>query len=135
MDEDDASLRARLDEEELILAAAFPGAQLDRHNTVVLLPDYRLPAGWSHERTDVLFVYPSNYPRGCPDNVCTRSDLKLASGDPAQNLMGEMEILGRTWLQFSWHIEGEWRPTATPSQGSNLVTYLLGALHRFDEAS
>ena len=135
MDDGEASFRARLDDEELLLAAAFSGIQLDRDNRVVLLPEYPLPSGWSHDRTDVLFVYPSNYPRGCPDNVCTRPDLTLANGQAAQNLMGEVELLGRTWLQFSWHIEGEWRPTASASQGSNLVTYLFGALHRFDEAS
>ena len=126
-------LDARLDEEEPLLVDAFPSVRLDRDTQTVLLPDYRLPAGWSQDQTDVLFVYPANYPAGCPDNVCTRPDLRLASGHHAQNNQGTHIYAGRDWLQLSWHIDAEWRPSATAAEGSNLVTYLIGALARFDD--
>jgi len=33
------------------------------------------------------------------------------------------------------HIDaGDWRPAANPREGSNLVTYLLGALSRLEDA-
>ena len=127
-------LAERLDQEERPLAEALPTARLDRASLTVLLPEHRLPSGWSHDSTDVLVVIPSNYPAGCPDNVCARPDLRLASGAGAANTMGEHEYAGRRWLQFSWHPD-EWRPAADASRGGNLVNYLIGAIARFEEAS
>lgn len=129
-------LQERLDLEEPILVEAFPKATVLRKHGVVLLPDYQLPPGWSHETTDVLFIIPDNYPAGCPDNVCARTDLRLANAQMPANNQGIQTIADRQWLQFSWHVDGGgWSPTAEPSCGSNLATYLLGALTRFDEAS
>jgi hypothetical protein len=129
-------LNARLDQEEPLLVEAFPTSHLDRHACLVVLPDSRLPAGWSHERTHVAFIYPTNYPAGCPDNVLTRADLRLANGQQPGNNQGVHIYAGRQWLQLSWHIDADaWRPSATAAEGTNLVTYLIGALTRFDEAS
>lgn len=129
-------LRERLDLEEPILVDVFPTVKLLREHNVVFLPEHQLPAGWSHETTDVLFVIPSNYPAGCPDNVCARADLLLANGQMPANNQGIHTIANREWLQFSWHINGGgWSPTADPGHGSNLATYLLGALTRLNEPS
>ena len=129
-------LRERLALEEPILVEAFRTAIISREHNVVLLPAQPLPPGWSHETTDVLFAIPVNYPAGCPDNVCTRPDLRLANGQMPANNQGVQTIAARQWLQFSWHIAaGDWSPSADPAQGGNLVTYLLGALSRFDEPS
>ena len=48
---------------------------------------------------------------------------------------GPVEVhAGREWLQLSWHIDAaDWRPSANPREGSNLVTYLIGALSRFED--
>ena len=127
-------LAERLDQEESVLAEEFPAARLDRYTLTVLLPDHRLPRGWSHDSTDVLFVIPGNYPAGCPDNVCTRPDLRLASGEFPANTMGQHEHAGQPWLQFSWHPDG-WRPTSDASRGGNLANYLIGAIARFEEVS
>lgn len=129
-------LRERLDLEEPILVEAFPLAELDRTTNTATLRDYRLPGGWLHDMTDVLFLIPPNYPAGCPDNVCARPDLRLANGELPANQQGVQVHAGRKWLQLSWHIDASaWAPTADPGRGSNLTTYLLGALARFDEAS
>ena len=129
-------LSERLDREEPLLLKAFPRAQLDRESNMVILSEHRLPPGWSHDVTDVLFGFPENFPAGCPDNVCARPDLTLANGQMPANHQGIQTHAGRDWLQFSWHIDAaDWTPTAEPSEGSNLVTYLIGALARFDEAS
>lgn len=111
-------------------------ARLDRNTNTVTLQDHPLPAGWSHRMTDVLFPFPPNYPAGCPDNVCVRADLRLANGGMPGNNQGIQTHAGRQWLQLSWHIDAaDWRPTGDPRQGSNLVTYLIGALARFQELS
>jgi hypothetical protein len=129
-------LRERLELEEPVLLEAFPTARIDPASSTVTLYDYRLPAGWSHEVTDVLFGFPTNYPAGCPDNVCVRPDLRLVNGELPQNNQGTQTHAGRAWLQLSWHVDAEgWTPTADPRRGSNLVTYLVGALARFEEAS
>lgn len=129
-------LAERLDREEPILLRDFPTVRLDRSTNTVTLPAYQLPAGWSHEVTDVLFGFPANYPAGCPDNVCVRADLRLASGEMPGNHMGIHSYAGREWLQLSWHIEpGDWTPTDDPSKGSNLGNYLVGALTRLDDPS
>jgi hypothetical protein len=100
----------------------------------VVLTGHALPPGWSHDRTDVLFLFPDNYPAGCPDNICARPDLRLANGELPGNNQGIQRHAGADWLQLSWHIEGaDWRSTADPRNGSNLATYLLGALARFEE--
>jgi hypothetical protein len=126
----------RLDLEEPLLIATFPNGRLDRNTNTVILADQPLPTGWSHESSDILVAFPPNYPAGCPDNVCSRPDLSLANGQLPGNNQGIQTHAGRAWLQLSWHIDpGEWAPTADPRQGSNLVTYLFGALTRFEEAS
>lgn len=129
-------LLKRLDLEEPFLTATFPSAQLDRNTQTVILPDHRLPPGWSHESSDILIAFPPNYPAGCPDNVCVRPELRLANGQVPGNSQGIQTHAGRDWLQLSWHIDpGEWAPTADPRQGSNLITYLIGALTRFEGAN
>ena len=124
-------LRERLDSEEPLLLEAFPAVQLNRDTNTVVLGGYRLPPGWSHDVTDVLFEFPLNYPAGCPDNVCVRADLTLANGQMPANNQGNQTHAGREWLQLSWHIDAaNWAPTDDPSKGSNLVTYLIRRTRR-----
>jgi Prokaryotic E2 family E len=130
------ALLRRLATERALLRQAFPSAILDAEALVVVLPGYRLPAGWSHARTDILFAIPPNYPAGQPDNICARPDLRLASGSLPGSSQGVQIHNGRPWLQFSYHIEPrDWRPHADAATGSNLTDYLAGALARFDEMS
>lgn len=128
-------LEKRLDAEEPLVHQAFPGATIDRAGLLVVIPDHDLPTGWSHEETDVAFQIPASYPAGQPDNICARPDLTLRSGSAPGNSQGVQTHGDRQWLQLSWHIDGGWHPTADPARGDNLVTYALGALARFEEAS
>jgi hypothetical protein len=129
-------LAERLTQEEPLLRQAFPKATLDYEALVVMLHDHPLPAGWSHDHTDVLFAIPLNYPAGQPDNVCARPDLTLAGGATPGNSQGIQQHAGRSWLQFSYHIDpNDWRPHADAAKGSNLADYLAGALSRFQETN
>ena len=131
-----ADLRQRLARESPYLRQAFPTASLDVEALVVTLADHRLPPGWSHRRTEVLFAIPVNYPAGQPENICARPDLTLAGGAVPGNSQGIQTHAGRPWLQLSYHVNpADWRPKADPAAGSNLTDYLTGALTRFDEAS
>lgn len=132
----DERLSARLAEEDALLRKAFPAARIDQEALVVILCDHPLPPGWSHDKTDILFAIPANYPAGQPDNVCARPDLTLAGGASPGNNQGQQTYAARSWLQFSYHVEpADWRPTVDASVGSNLVEYLTGALTRFEEPS
>lgn len=127
--------RERLEQERPLLARAFPTAVLDVDNSVVVVPGHRLPAGWSHDQTDILVEIPLRYPSTPPDNVCARPDLVLASGRSPQNHQGHRDIAGRRWVQFSYHVDpAEWRPSTDLSVSSTLADYLHGALTRFEEA-
>lgn len=127
-------LKGRLELEVSVLIETFPTATIDRAANAVMLPGHPLPPGWSHDHTDVLFLFPDNYPAGCPDNVCARPNLRLANGELPGNNQGVQHHAGADWLQLSWHIESaDWQPTADPRSGSNLTTYLIGALARFEE--
>jgi hypothetical protein len=129
-------LAERLAQEEPLLRQAFPKAAIDSDALMVILYDHPLPPGWSHDRSDVLFAIPLNYPAGQPDNVCARPDLTLAGGAMPGNNQGIQQHAGRSWLQFSYHIDpNDWRPHADAAKGSNLADYLAGALSRFQEAS
>ncbi|MEU6546470.1 E2/UBC family protein [Streptomyces sp. NPDC046859] len=129
-------LAERLAREEELLRQAFPNATIDAEALVVALRDHPLPAGWSHTDTDVLFAVPVNYPAGQPDNICARPDLTLADGATPGNSQGIQQYAGRSWLQFSYHIDpSDWQPHVDPALGSNLTDYLAGALSRFEEAS
>lgn len=130
------ALRVRLEQERTILGQVYPTAVINAETLVVVLPEYRLAPGWSHDTTDVLFAIPLNYPAGQPDNICARPDLTLAGGTAPGSNQGLQIHDGRPWLQFSYHVEpSDWRPRADPAAGSNLADYLTGALSRFDEAS
>jgi hypothetical protein len=129
-------LAERLAQELPLLRQAFPDATIDVESLVVVLHAHALPAGWSHDRTDVLFAIPTNYPAGQPDNICARPDLTLAGGATPGNCQGLQPHAGRSWMQFSYHIDpNDWHPDADPAKGSNLADYLAGALTRFQEAS
>ena len=131
-----ARLLERLAQEEPLLRQAFAHAAIDTVALVVVLTDHGLPPGWSHDRTDVLFAIPTNYPAGQPDNICARPDLTLAGGGAPGNSQGIQTHAGQPWLQFSYHVDpGDWRPRANPAAGSNLADYLAGALTRFQEAT
>lgn len=130
------ALEQRLVQEQHLLHQTYPNATVKTETLVVILTEYRLPEGWSHAITDILFVIPPNYPAGQPDNICARPDLHLADGGPPGNSQGVQVHDGRQWLQFSYHVDPlDWRPRADPATGSNLTDYLAGALTRFDEAS
>jgi hypothetical protein len=128
--------RQRLEQEHLLLEAAFASVLPDIEAGIVIVRGHTLPSGWSHEETDVLVEIPEKYPSTPPDNVCARADLTLADGTMPQNNQGHREIAGRRWLQFSYHVEpSDWHPDVDLARSSTLVDYLHGALSRFEEAT
>jgi hypothetical protein len=95
-----------------------------------------LGTGWNIAETPVLVLFPPGYPVTPPDNFYTRNDLRLTSGGQPGNTSPNVTQAGRSWLQFSWHVEGgDWQPKAEVLKGHNILTFLAGIGLRLSEAS
>ena len=129
-------LAERLAAEQPSLTKVFEGLDLDVAGRVLIIPEHPLGDGWNLSVTPVLVEVPPQYPTTPPDNICVSDDLRLANGATPANTMGIRVIAGRSWLQFSYHIEAaDWRPHPDVSLSDTLVTYLVGALCRLEEAN
>ena len=127
---------AGLSAEGPLLAATFEGIELDIDGLVMTIPCHPLGSGWNLPDTPVLVEIPAGYPTTPPDNICATAELRLPNGVTPSSTMGIRKIAGRRWLQFSYHIEpADWQPHPDLDQSDTLVTYLVGALRRLEEAS
>jgi hypothetical protein len=67
---------ARLRLEAAVLRSAYPGLSIAEDGTWVMIPHFRLPAGWVPDRTTVLIVPPPNYPECSPDGFYLTAQLR-----------------------------------------------------------
>ncbi|WP_239372778.1 E2/UBC family protein [Frankia sp. Cj5] len=67
------------------LAGGYPGLHVADDDAWVIIPDFRLPAGWSPNRTTVLLVPPLTYPESAPDGFYLGSQLRRRNGDTLVN--------------------------------------------------
>ncbi|WP_157180518.1 E2/UBC family protein [Protofrankia coriariae] len=63
------------------LAGGYPGLRVADDDSWVIIPDFRLPAGWFPDRTTVLLVPPLTYPESAPDGFYLGSQLQRRDGD------------------------------------------------------
>ena len=103
----------------------------------VIIKKWPLPNGWNKTETSVLVLIPPGYPVTPLDNFYTDNDLRLSNGGQPGNSSVNASQLGRSWLQFSYHVEQEdWKPHGDILQGHNLLTFLkIGVTRRFSEAN
>ena len=101
-----------------------------------IVKHWNLPSGWSERETQVLIQIPPGYPVTPPDNFFTEQDLRLEDGRQPGNSNPNTIIADRSWLSFSYHVEGgDWMPHADPLNGHNLLTFLQGVAKRLEEVS
>lgn len=101
----------------------------------VRIPAYPLPTGWNRDRTDVAFEVPPAFPGTPPYGIYTPSGLQYDDRTPknyTEPAPTSPPFVG-TWGVFSWSPDGEWRATADPRTGSNLLNWVLGFGQRFRE--
>jgi hypothetical protein len=101
----------------------------------VIIKQLKLLSGWSKAATSVLVFIPVGYPVTPPDNFYTDNDLRLMGGMLPGNSTPNQQFLGREWLQFSFHVDGDWKPHADLLSGHNLLTFLEGVIRRLSEGS
>ena len=102
---------------------ALPGSQF-----LVVVPDFKIPAGWSKSPITIKFLVPTGYPMEKPDCFWTDHDLRLLRGDlPRSSGQNPIPHVGGAHLWFSWHLEA-WNPNA-----DSLLTYVHVIRKRFAE--
>lgn len=129
-------MRERIEQELALLRGRWPDLEYRPEGHWVRIPAYRLPPGWNRTTTDVAFQIPVGYPGAPPYGFYTPAGLAWNGGgllnyvDPAPT----QPPFGGTWGVFSWQpAENEWRPTADPAAGSNLLNWVVGFGVRFRE--
>jgi hypothetical protein len=101
----------------------------------VLLRDYEIPSDlWTPRVVDVCFQIPSQLPGQPPYGFYVRPDVVAVNGAAIGNHTGPVSTgFGDDWCQMSWSVTEEWRPAATPEEGSNMVSFALSFADRFTE--
>jgi len=100
----------------------------------VLFKEFSLPPGWDREKIELVILVPPGYPVTAPDNFYVPPGLKTNLGAQPQNYTEGINILGRQWGQFSFHVEaGNWNPSADLLDGDNLLTFMIGVENRLRE--
>ena len=126
----------RRKEELKLVEAKYGELEVDPNVDWFIIKRWQLGSGWSVGETSVLVLFPPGYAVTPPDNFYTRNDLRLASGAQPGNTSPNATQVGRSWLQFSWHVEaGDWTPHAEVLKGHNMLTFLEGVGWRLSEAN
>lgn len=111
-----------LQEQFEILKTYYPNATseaLPSGAVLIVIPDFPLPEGWSHNTTQVKFLAPIGYPFAKPDCFWAHSELRLkSSAMPASANISPIPEISQSHLWFSWHV-GQWNPSR-----DSLLTYV-----------
>lgn len=124
-------MQGRIEQEIAMLRQRFP--QLERNGNWIRIPNYPLPEGWNRTETDVAFEIPAQYPGTPPYGICTLVGLLFRGASPDSYTPSHAEVpFSGVWGRFSW-APAEWRQTADPLKGSNLLNWVIGFAQRFRE--
>lgn len=74
----------RLRAEADVLRAAYPALRVASDDSWVLIPAFRLPAGWRPAETTVLVEPPPNYPDAAPNGFYLGAGLRRVDGGSAR---------------------------------------------------
>lgn len=126
----------RRKEELRLVEAKYGDLEVDPNFEWFIIKRWALGPGWNLTETVVLVLFPPGYPVTPADNFYTSNDLRLATGGEPSSTSLNANQAGRTWRQFSWHVEAsDWKPTAEVLDGHNMLTFLEGVSKRLSEAN
>ena len=111
--------------------------ELKYNSTVewIIFKEFKVPPGWNRDVTELLVIIPAGYPSTPPDNFFVPLGMKLQNGSMVDRYTEPHPHLNRQWVQFSYHIDGEWKPTSNILDGDNLQTFMIKVLDRLREAN
>lgn len=93
----------------------------------IIIPDYRLPVGWTPPAIRILIVCPLLYPDQQPDNFWAQPGILTGSGVPPGSRMGQVSRRGIVWDQYSWH----WGQTPWDRECHNMATWIRSVRNFF----
>lgn len=125
----------RLLQEIEFLQKQYGELEHDPNISWILFKEFKLPLGWCKEYTELLIKIPSGYPSIPPDNFFVPTGFSLASGQSIGCCTPSGSFIDREWLQFSYHIDGEWNPSENVLEGDNLMSFMLKVLDRLKETN
>lgn len=116
------------------IAQRHPDAQLEplpSGAALLMIPEFRLPPGWSATSTCVRFIVPVGYPGPYPDCFWASSGLRLDNGQMPQSSQDPNAIpeTGYQGIWFSWHVNDahlNWNPNR-----DTLTTWVGAIQERF----
>lgn len=129
-------MEERIEKELALLRQRYHDLEYKEEGHWIRIPSYPLREGWNRASTDVAFQIPVSYPGTPPYGIYTPAGL-LFNGERPNNYTepgSNQPPLPGTWGIFSWSpADGQWRPTADLSTGSNLLNWVIGFADRFRE--
>src|SRR5260370_183044 len=127
-------MQERIRQELELLLRRFPDLEYVEAGPWTKVPNYRLFPGWNRPETDVVFQIQVGYPGRAPYGIYANAGIVFNSTRPnnyTEPAPTQPPFSGN-WGIFSWApADGQWRPTANLSTGSNLLNWLLGFGDRF----
>ena len=129
-------MQERITQELGMLRQRWPELEHKEDGHWVRIPSYPLPEGWNRASTEVVFQIPVGYPGVPPYGIYVSAGLMFAGvrlanyTEPAPT----QPPFPGTWGIFSWTpADGQWRPAADITAGSNLLNWIIGFADRFRE--
>lgn len=134
----DSAFEGRLELEALLLRGRF-GANLVREGAWFLVSTYPVAGnGWNRDKTQVSFRAQVGYPGTPPYGIFVPAGMRFNGAMPKnyQEPVAERPPFPGEWGLFSWAPDdGQWRPGATPREGSNLLNFALSFANRFHQGA
>jgi hypothetical protein len=101
----------------------------------VIIKNFKMPDGWNRSSTELLILITPAYPQTPPDNFYVPPGLKTVNEITPGSYSEPVPKIERQWGQFSYHLDGEWRPTTDIYKGDNLQTFVLKVIDRLKEVN
>jgi hypothetical protein len=121
-----------------MLCKFYPCLEYTEAGHWIKIAGYPLVSGWNRSETDTVFQIPVAYPGTPPYGIFVPAGILFNSARPNNYVepAGTQPPFPGPWGFFSWApADGEWRPTANVTSGSNLLNWVHGFAERFKEGA
>ena len=122
-------------QQELALLRTYY-ADLEHRDNWIRIVAYSLPSGWTPNPIDVAVFVNAGYPGSPPYGIYVPNGLHYKGEIPGnyRERAKTQPPFGGTWAMLSWSPEdGQWKPKAKLTEGSNLLNWVMGFADRFRE--
>lgn len=128
-------MQERIAQELTLLRTRFPDLEYREGGQWVHIPAYPICTGWNTTSSQIAYQITVGFPGTPPYSFYVPAGMLY--GDVRPNSYVEpapnQPPFPGTWGVFSWAHTEEWRATADPRTGSNLLHWTLGFSQRFRE--